>query len=415
MQDDPEGPGFGTRLVQMGRPRSAAQTFVNPPLERGSSVLFPSVAARDATRARPFDQVLTYGLKGGPTHFHLEDAVAEIEGGSRSQIVSTGLAAVTAALMAYLRGGQHCLVPDSVYGPTRTFLDGMGAGFGIATTYYPPTIDEGGLRAMMRANTALVYAESPGSHTMEVQDVAMLARVAHGAGARLVLDNTWGLSFFRPFDHGVDCSIQAGTKYLGGHSDLLLGALTTSDDANWQRVRSTATTLGHYASPDDCWLALRSLRTLRVRMQEQMRSGLEVAGWLRGRPEVIEVLHPALPGARGHDLWKRDFSGAASLFSVVLAPRFDHDDLVAMIDALRLFGIGASWGGFESLVLPTAALITRTVEAGKFPGQIMRLHVGLEDTRDLIADLEAGFEVLARHAAGRAGRPHPTPPDWTGQ
>lgn len=402
MRETNDKHGFGTRLVRMGRTHADTQAFVNPPLERGSSVIFPTIAARDAVRQRPYEQVLTYGLKGGPTHFHLEDAIAEIEGGSRCQIVSTGLAAVTTALFAYLKGGQHCLMPDSVYGPTRSFLGSIGKDAGMQVTYYPPTIDEAGLRALVRDNTTVIYAESPGSHTMEVQDVPMLARVAHDIGARLLMDNTWGFSFFDPFRHGVDCSIQAGTKYAGGHSDLLLGAITTNSEADWQRVRDTAVTLGQYASPDDCWLALRGLRTLRVRMAEHMRAGLEVARWLEARPEVARVLHPALPGAPGHELWQRDFTGACSLFSVELEPGFAAADMVAMIDALQLFGIGASWGGFESLVLPTTGSVTRSAETGKFSGQIFRLHVGLEDIADLIADLESGLAVLNRHAAQRA-------------
>lgn len=364
-------------------------------------MLFASVAARDAVRERPFDQVLTYGLKGGPTHFHLEDAIAEIEGGSRCQIVSTGLAAVTTALFAFVRGGGHCLIPDSVYGPTRTFMATIGKECGMSATYYPPDMDEAGLRSLMQDNTTVVYAESPGSHTMEIQDVPMLSRVARSANAKLLMDNTWGLSFFKPFEHGVDCSIQAGTKYIGGHSDLLLGAITTNSDEDWQRLRSTAVTLGQYASPDDCWLALRGLRTLRVRMAEHMRAGIEVAQWLRGRPEVGEVLHPALPGAPGHDLWKRDFSGACSLFSVALDPSYSYDDMVALIDALKLFGIGASWGGFESLVMPTTRTITRQHHREHPAGPMLRLHVGLEDTRDLIADLEAGFAVLNKIRAQR--------------
>jgi cystathionine beta-lyase len=402
MRDNDEKHGFGTRLVRMGRTHTDTQAFVNPPLERGSSVIFPTIAARDGVRQRPYDQVLTYGLKGSSTHFHLEDAIAEIEGGSRCQIVSTGLAAVTTALFSYLKGGQHCLMPDNVYGPTRSFLATIGKDAGMEVTYYPPTLDEAGLRALVRDNTAMIYAESPGSHTMEVQDVPMLARVARDIGAKLLMDNTWGFSFFDPFRHGVDCSIQAGTKYIGGHSDLMLGAIVTNSDDDWQRVRSTAVTLGQYASPDDCWLALRGLRTLRIRMAEHMRAGLEVARWLQGRAEVSRVLHPALPGAPGHDLWKRDFSGACSLFSVELDGRFAQEDVVAMIDALALFGIGASWGGFESLALPTTGTVTRSAETDKFTGQLFRLHVGLEDTADLIADLESGFDILNQHAAQRA-------------
>lgn len=395
---DRKATGMATRLVQMGRPHSDTQSFVNPPLERGSTVLFPTVAMRNSTRERPFDQVLSYGLKGGRTHFHLEDAIAEIEGGTRCQIVSTGLAAVTTALFAFLKSGEHGLFPDSIYGPTRNFLTTMGTNCGMTFSFYPPTIDEDGLRALVRDDTVLIFCESPGSHTMEIQDVSMLSKVAKDIGAKLVMDNTWGFSQFRPFERGVDCSIQAATKYIGGHSDVLLGTITTNSDTDYERVRTVSTTLGHYASPDDCWLALRGLRTLKVRLREHMQAGLHVAGWLRERPEVAEVLHPGLPGAPGHEIWKRDFSGACGLFSVELAPRYGYDAMIAMIDGLQLFGIGASWGGYESLVLPVTGAITRTADVKSAERLMFRLHIGLEDTDDLIADLENGFKILNRNS-----------------
>lgn len=384
-----------TRLVHMGRVPTPTYGFVNPPVHRGSTVVYPNVAERDARRAHPFDQVLTYGAQGGPTHYYLEDAIAELEGGTRCQLLPTGLAAVTTALLAYLKSGDHCLVPDSVYGPCRRFCDTLGAQLGIETTYYAPEIEAPALRALMRANTRVVYAESPGSHTMEVQDVPMLARVAHEAGAGLLLDNTWGITFFQPFEHGVDCSIQAATKYIGGHSDILLGAITTATEDDWKRVRSAATTLGQYASPDDCWLALRGLRTLGVRLEAQMRSGLQIASWLRDRPEVADVLHPGLPGAPGHEIWKRDFTGACSLFTVELRQDISVQSMRDMIDALDLFQVGASWGGFESLVLPTTNGITRTASGGKARGPLFRLHIGLESVDELIADLDRALGHLA--------------------
>lgn len=393
--------GKATRLVHMGRDHPDRPAFVNPPVARGSTVLFPTVAMRNATREQPFDQVLSYGLKGGPTHFHLEDAIAEIEGGTRCQIVSTGLAAVTTALFVYLKNGQHGLFPDTVYGPTRNFLTSMGTGCGMEFTFYPPDIDEAGLRALVRDNTTMIYCESPGSHTMEMQDVPMLSRIAKDVGVKLVMDNTWGFSLFAPFEHGVDCSIQAATKYIGGHSDVMLGAITTNSDSDYERVRTVSTTLGHFASPDDCWLALRGLRTLNVRLRAHMQAGLRVAGWLREQPEVAQVLHPGLPDAAGHDIWKRDFTGACGLFSVELTPDYAYDDMVTMIDGLQLFGIGASWGGYESLVLPVTGAITRTAEQKSARRLMFRLHIGLEDTEDLIADLKNGLNLLKQHAAKR--------------
>jgi cysteine-S-conjugate beta-lyase len=397
--DVPPGPGprpegFRTRLAHVGRAGTHVRGFVNPPLHRGSTVLYPNVAER-LGRKGSGDRQLLYGLTGTPTHWALEDAVAEIEGGTHCQIVSSGLAAITIPLLAFLKSGEHLLVPDSCYGPTRNFCDQyLGPHVGVETTYYDPQIDEAGIAALMRPNTTVVFTESPGSHTFEVQDIAAIARAAHAGGATVMMDNTWGIGFFQPFRHGVDVSIQALTKYVGGHSDLVIGGVSVNNDETWRRLRSTALLLGDHPSPDDCWLALRGVRTLGVRMEAQMAAGMRVAEWLRARPEVQEVLHPALPGARGHDLWKRDFTGACSLFGVVFRPDYDLRAVHAMIDSLELFGIGASWGGFESLVLPTTAAIRRTAGTGEFGGPAIRLHVGLEDTADLIADLERGLAVL---------------------
>ena len=339
---------------------------------------------------------------GSPTHHALEDAVADVEGGTRCQIVCTGLAAVTTALLAYLRAGDHCLMPDSCYGPARNFCDHALTRMGVETTYYRPEVDEAGMAALIRPNTTVVYAESPGSHTFEVQDVPALARAAHARQAKVLMDNTWGLHFFQPFRHGVDVSIQALTKYAGGHSDVLIGGITTESEEDWERVRLTALALGQYASPDDCWLTLRGLRSLPVRLERQMAAGLEVAAWLAGRPEVKQVLHPALPGAPGHALWKRDFSGACSLFGVVFQPGYGTEATEAMVDALELFGIGASWGGYESLALPTTGFVTRTAGLGGFGGPLVRFHVGLEDPADLIADLERGLAAMRSYQPAAA-------------
>ncbi len=385
---------FETRLAHAGRAGTHASGFVNPPLHRGSTVLQPTVKGRVELGRRRLDQALIYGVMGNPTHHALENVVAEVEGGTRCQIVSSGLAAVTTALLAYLKSGDHCLMPDSVYGPARSFCDTMLKRMAIETTYYDPDIDEAGIAALMRPNTTVVYTESPGSHTFEVQDVPAIARAAHAGGAKVLMDNTWGIHFFQPFQHGVDASIQALTKYVVGHSDVLLGSITTASDEEWERVRSATLALGQYASPDDCWLALRGVRTMGVRLERQMQSALEVARWFSGRPEVLQVLHPGLPGARGHNIWKRDFSGACSLFGVVFKPEYSAEATHKMIESLDLFGIGASWGGFESLALPTTGFLSRTAGSGKFGGPVVRFHIGLENPADLIADLERGLAVL---------------------
>jgi len=401
MPDDTAGrrpQGFSTRLSHAGRAGGHTHGFVNPPLVRGSTVLYRSCADRVAFGKRRLDQVMVYGTHGTPTHFALENMIAEIEGGTRCQIVSTGLAAITTPLIAFLGAGEHCLMPDSVYGPARNFAGGLLSRMGVETTFYPPEIEADALAPLVKPNTRVLFLESPGSHTFEMQDVPALAAAAHARGLKVLMDNTWGLHFFQPFRHGVDVSIQALTKYALGHSDALLGSITTRADADWERVRSASLQLGQYASPDDCWLAIRGLRTLGVRLDRQMQSGLAVARWLAGRPEVLSVLHPALPGAPGHALWQRDFSGAPSLFGVVFQPRFSAEATRAMIDGLALFGIGASWGGFESLALPTTGFITRTAEQKDFGGPMIRLHIGLEEPGDLIADLEHGLAILAAHA-----------------
>ena len=387
--------GFATRMSHAGRPPVRSHGFVNPPLHRGSTVLYPSCEARRELGKQRFEQVMTYGTAGGPTHFELERVVAEIEGGTRSTVVGTGLAAVAVPLLAYLKAGDHLLMPDSVYGPARNLAEGMLRGWGIETTFYDPLVDEAGTRALMRPNTRVVFTESPGSHTFEVQDVPAIARAAHAGGARVIMDNTWGIHHFQPFRHGVDVSIQALTKYVVGHSDVLLGSVTVNSDADWQAVRSAGAAMGHYASPDDCWLALRGVRTMAVRLKQQAASALEVARWLESRPEVLRVLHPALPSHPQHALWRRDFTGACSLFGVVLRPRYDEAAMFAAIDGLRLFGIGASWGGYESLALPTTGFISRNASP-PLGGPAFRLHVGLEDTADLLADLERALDSLPR-------------------
>ncbi len=387
-----------TRMSHVGRPGTRVGGFVNPPVHRGSTMLYATCEDRKMTPAQRLGRGPMYGTAGNATHHALEDMVAEIEGGTRCQIVSTGLAAVTVPLLAYLSAGDHCLMPDSVYGPARNFAGGLMARMGISTSFYDPEIDAAGLAALIQPTTRVLYTESPGSHTFEVQDIPALAAVAHQHGLTVLMDNTWGIRSFQPFTHGVDVSIQALTKYVAGHSDVLLGGITVNSDADWERIRTTAMGIGQYASPDDCWLALRGARTMGVRLDRQFQSGVEVGAWFAGRPEVARVLHPAVPGSPGHALWKRDFNGGASLFGVEFQPRYSAEVVEAFIDQLTLFGIGASWGGYESLAIPTSGHITRTAGSGEFAGPAARFHIGLEDPADLIADLERAMEVLGAPA-----------------
>jgi cystathionine beta-lyase len=385
---------FETALVHAGRTGTKTYGYVNPKLTRGSTVLYPDMATKLALGKRYLEPVELYGICGTETHFALEAAIAEIEGGSHCQVVGSGLAAITMPLFAFLSAGDHLLVPDSVYGPTRTFCQAVLRRFGVETTYYDPMLDEAGIAALMRANTKVLFTESPGSHTFEVQDIPALARAAHARGVKLFMDNTWGIHHFQPFTHGVDVSIQALTKYAGGHSDIILGAVTVNSESDWAILRKGSLELGQYASPDDCWLALRGLRTLSVRLRAQAVAALEVAKWFAGQAEVARVLHPALPSCPGHEFFKRDFTGACGLFGVVFQPQFNAAAVVAMIDALKLFGIGASWGGYESLVLPTTGTISRSAGTGVFEGEIARFQIGLENTEDLIADLTHGLTAL---------------------
>ncbi len=391
---------FETRLSHAGRAGTHVQGFVNPPIHRGSTVLAPSTTARRALEGRWAEQVITYGANGTPPHTPRETMIAAIEGGTRCQIVSTGLAAITVPLLAFLKAGDHLLMTDSVYGPARRFAVGMLAKFGVTTSFFPPCLPADDLLALIQPNTRVLFLESPGSLTFEVQDVPALATVAHAHGLTVMMDNTWGFHHFQPFEHGVDVSIQALTKYAGGHSDVMLGGITTNSDETWRILRRAALDLGQFASPDDCWLTLRGLRTLSVRQERQAASALKVAAWLATQPEVLEVRHPALPGAPGHEIWKRDFTGSASLFGVVMQPGFSRAQLDAMIDALELFGLGASWGGFESLATPTADDIARSAGSDTRGGRSIRLHIGLEAPDDLIADLRQGLDVMHRNTIG---------------
>jgi cystathionine beta-lyase len=380
-----------TRIVNAGRNPKANHGIVNPPVYRASTVVFPSLKALEEASSDPFNGVY-YGRFGTPTTFAFEDAVAELEGGKRSIATSSGLAAITATLLAFLDAGDHLLMVDSVYAPTRRFCDQMLARLGIETTYYDPCIGSG-ISDLLRKNTRVVFLESPGSLSFEMQDVAAIAEAAHSVGAKVVLDNSWATPLlFRPFENGVDISIQAATKYIVGHADAMLGTITTTDEA-FLPVRRSVALLGCCSSPDDCYLGLRGLRTLSVRLARHQETGLRIARWLAARPEVARILHPALEGAPGHAIWKRDFSGACGLFGVVLNET-PARAVAAMLDGLELFAMGYSWGGFESLILLTQPQEVRSVTTWEAPGPTLRIHAGLEDADDLIADLDAGFRRL---------------------
>ena len=319
-----------TALVQTGRRGTREYGYVNTPLVRGSTVLYPDMATKLAYAKRGLEPVEIYGTCGTQTHFALEAAIAEIEGGTRCQIVGSGLAAVTVPLMAYLKSGDHMLLPDSVYGPTRTFSNGFLARYGVTTTFYDPLITPEALKPLFRPETRILFPESPGSHTFEVQDIPALAAVAHDAGAKVFMDNTWGILHFQPFAHGVDVSIQALTKYAGGHSDIILGAVTVNSEEDWAWLRTGTIELGQFASPDDCWLALRGLRTLGLRLKAQYEAGLKIAYWFKARPEVARVLHPAMEDCPGHAIFLRDFTGGSGLFGVVFQPQYSAAAVVAI-------------------------------------------------------------------------------------
>lgn len=385
-----------TTIVNAGRDPEGNLGIVNPPVYHTSTIIQESVGEmRRKSEARAMGETVTmYGRIGHPTSLALEEAMAELEGGYKAFAFPSGLAAIATAMTAYVATGDHVLITDSAYRPTRSYCDTILKRMGIETTYYDPLIGAG-IADLIRPNTKVVYVEAPGSQTFEMQDIPAIAEAAHAAGAFVLMDNTWATPlYFRPFEKGVDVSIHAGTKYVVGHSDAMLGIVTTNEAA-WQPLRATAQALGQCVGPDDVYLGLRGFRTLSVRLERHMKNGLEIARWLEERPEVDRVLHPGLPSHPGHDIWKRDFLGASGLFSVVLTDSFDDDGLQRMIDGYELFGLGASWGGYESLVIAQKPEQFRTAVPWRGPGMLVRYHIGLEDPEDLKADLAAGFERLA--------------------
>lgn len=375
-----------TRLTRAGRRPDEQFGFVNTPVYRGSTVLYPDAESL----ASPLR--FTYGTKGTPTTEALETAWTEIAGAARTVLAPSGLSALTLALMTALKSGDHLLVTDSVYRPTRMFCDGILAKFGVRTDYFDPTIGDGVAR-LLRPQTKAILVEAPGSQSFEIQDVPAIAAAARPHGACIIMDNTWATPlFFPPHERGVNLAVEAGTKYLSGHSDILLGLV--SADAAWAgRLRSTYDAFANCPGAEDVFLALRGLRTMELRLKEAERQGLALAHWLETRVEVSRVLHPALPSHPGHAIWKRDFLGSSGLFSVILKPH-SKAAVDAMLNALQLFGLGYSWGGFESLVIPFDCSSYRTATEWKPEGPALRLQVGLEDIEDLKEDLDRGFAAL---------------------
>jgi len=379
-----------TRLVVGGREPFAHHGFVNPPVYHASTVLYRTADDLIAHRGR-----YTYGRRGTPTSEALESALRDLEGPGCAGValLPSGLSAISTALIAALKAGDHVLVADNVYRPTRNFCETLLSRLGVTTTYYDAL--QGDFAALFRPNTRAVFVEAPGSQSFEMPDVPAIAALAHARGAVVLMDNTWATPrYFRAFDKGIDLSIQAGTKYIVGHSDVMLGTVS-ANPATWPQLKQTVIGMGLCVGPDDMYLALRGLRTMGVRLARHQESGLAVARWLAARPEVLRVLHPALEGDPGHAVWRRDFTGASGLFSIVLKP-ISQAAVNAFLDALTLFGMGFSWGGYESLVIWFDCSEYRTASQWNPGGPTLRFHIGLEDVSDLTADLERGFAAMAR-------------------
>lgn len=391
-----------TQIINAGRNSKWTRGVVNPPVERASTVVFDTVKQMKQATANRGNQTLFYGRRGTSTAFAFQDAMVELEGGAGCALYPSGTAAITNAILAFVAAGDHILMVDTAYEPTRDFCDNVLAKFGVETTYYDPLIGAG-IETLIKDNTRLIFLESPGSITMEIQDVPSIAKVAHQHDCIVMLDNTWSAGiFFDPFAHGVDISIQAATKYIVGHSDVMLGTAVASE-AYWPQLRENSYLMGQCTSPDDLYLALRGIRTIGVRLKQHQENALKVAHWLAAREEVETVLHPAFETCPGHEIFKRDFTGSNGLFSFVL----NIGDTVAMnefLDGMHHFKMGFSWGGFESLILVNnniGRLRTATQVAHQKP--IIRVHIGLEDPDDLIEDLAKGFERLTASLNERVG------------
>lgn len=380
-----------TLLTHAGRDPQANFGVVNPPVYHASTILKPTLETLEASRRPAFDGY-RYGRRGTPTTRSFESALAALYGADDAVAVSSGLAAICCAILSQVSAGDHMLITDNAYLPTRKFAGGFLQRFGVEVTYFDPMNPED-LGNLLRPETKVVYLEAPGTMTFEVCDIPALAKIAHEHGATVMMDNTWATAlYFDAFGHGVDIVIEAVTKYICGHSDVMMGVIV-SRSAHSTAVRDTVFMQGNCSGPDDLYLAQRGLRTMAVRLAENEKNALALAQWLETRPEVDRVLHPALPSCPGHALWKRDFGGASGLFAFVLKP-VPRAALAAFLDGLEFYGMGASWGGFESLILPGDPSAARTATKWDNPGQLLRIHAGLEDIDDLTADLEAGFDRL---------------------
>ncbi|WP_076586926.1 cystathionine beta-lyase [Vibrio ostreicida] len=388
--------GKQTQMVAAGRSKQWTKGVVNPPIQRASTVVFDTVAEKQYATSNRANKTLFYGRRGTHTHFALQDAMVEIEGGTGCALYPCGTAAISNAILSFVETGDHLLMVDTCYEPTRDFCDKILRKMGVETTYYDPVIGDG-IRDLIQPNTKILFLESPGSITMEIQDVPTLARIAHESDIIVMLDNTWSAGVnFSPFEYGVDISIQAATKYIVGHSDVMLGT-AVANEKHWDQLREQSYLMGQCVSPDDAYLGLRGIRTLDVRLRQHAESSLKVAQWLQSRPEVDHVRHPALNDCPGHEYFKRDFSGGNGLFSFVLKTSYPRAT-TALLDGMTHFSMGYSWGGFESLILanePKSFNNLRTVANPNFDGTLIRLHIGLEAVDDLIADLEKGFERYA--------------------
>ena len=383
---DPSDRSPRTRLIAPATRRGGGRRPVSPPVERASTLLNDDPAAMRDAAAGP-----VYGIEDLSAARELRVALADLEGATDAWLVPSGLAAVTVPLTALLRPGDEVLTTDALYGPSRRFLNRHLKARGVTTRFHAPDAAVADVLAAFTDRTRLLLIESPASLTFELVDVPALAAACRERGVLTIMDNTWAAGLaFRPLQHGVDASVQAVTKYVGGHSDLLMGSIAVADPAVGRPIAETLEDLGWRVSPDDAWLALRGLRTLPLRYAEQARSALQAAEWLRDRPEVAQVLHPALPGAPGHDLWRRDYTGAASIFGVVMKGGSEAA-AHALMAALELFGLGYSWGGFESLITHETGQLAFRETPPRLQGELLRLHVGLEDPADLIADLERGL------------------------
>lgn len=383
--------GDGTRVVGAGRRKEWTQGIVNPPVWRASTILYDTVAELRANAGRDTHHRLFYGRRGTPTQWSLAEALTELEPGAAATFLyPSGVAAVAAALLSVLSPGDELLLADSVYDPTRSFATGFLKRFGVSTRFYDPMIG-GSIAELIGDKTRAIFMETPGSLTFEVQDVPAIVAAAKARGVTTLLDNTWATPLLFPaIEKGIDLSILACTKYVVGHSDVMLGSVTAAPD-HWQQLRATSFQLGQTASPDDAWLGSRGLRTMALRLKHHGEAALEIARWLETRPEVARVLHPALPSCPGHEVFLRDFKGPAGLFSFVLRGGSEAAR-AALIDGLELFGIGYSWGGFESLAIPVDPERIRTIVPWQAEGPAVRLQIGLEDPVDLIADLAAGLD-----------------------